>query len=165
MARLGAKLSHSRSTALVRFDRRREMKSMNLARISLTAFLIVLYAARVTAQRTPTQPSYRVIDLGTLGGTFSEAFGINNKGQVQGFSTLPRDTAVHAFVWQNGVMTDLGTLGRTQQPSISRTERKGPSCRSFRDLHTGSERRRLLRLGYPPYMSSFPLAGRGDESA
>jgi len=124
------------------------MKSMNLARISLTAFLIVLYAARVTAQRTPTQPSYRVIDLGTLGGTFSEAFGINNKGQVQGFSTLPRDTAVHAFVWQNGVMTDLGTLGgpnsqafpgpneRGQAVGLSETSTPDPKGEDFCGLGT-----------------------------
>src|ERR1700730_17836973 len=56
---------------------------------------------------------YTVIDLGTLGGTFSQAFGINNKGSVVGFATLPGDNVVHAFLWRKGVMIDLGTLSGT----------------------------------------------------
>jgi probable HAF family extracellular repeat protein len=54
--------------------------------------------------------SYSTIDLGTLGGTSSNAGAVNGVGQVIGQSS----TAVgynHAFLWQNGSMTDLGTLG------------------------------------------------------
>lgn len=54
---------------------------------------------------------YTITDLGTLGGTFSEADGISNTGAAAGNSTLPGDSVVHASVWQNGVITDLGTLG------------------------------------------------------
>jgi probable HAF family extracellular repeat protein len=49
--------------------------------------------------------------LGTLGGTFSQPFGMNNKGEVNGISTLPGDGSQHAFLWRDGVMTDLETLG------------------------------------------------------
>jgi len=49
-----------------------------------------------------------------LGGYFSEAFAVNNRGQVVGSgldtATLP-ELNMRAFRWQNGVMQDLGTLG------------------------------------------------------
>jgi probable HAF family extracellular repeat protein len=54
--------------------------------------------------------TYRAVDLGTLGGNYSEANAINARGQIVGYS-LTGDGVWHAFLWQNGVMTDLGTLG------------------------------------------------------
>lgn len=50
-------------------------------------------------------------DLGSLGGTDSEAQCINNRGQVIGKSTLAGDQSHHAFLWQKGQLKDLGTLG------------------------------------------------------
>jgi probable HAF family extracellular repeat protein len=54
--------------------------------------------------------AYRAIDLGTLGGNYSEANAINARGQIVGYS-LTGDGDWHAFLWENGVLTDLGTLG------------------------------------------------------
>lgn len=45
-----------------------------------------------------------------LGGNLSQAYGINNKGQVVGYSSTTSGQS-HAFLWQTGTMTDLGTLG------------------------------------------------------
>jgi probable HAF family extracellular repeat protein len=59
------------------------------------------------------------IDLGTLGGYVSNAVYVNDGGQVVGYATLNTDpdpfsflgTSLHAFLWQDGQMRDLGTLG------------------------------------------------------
>jgi probable HAF family extracellular repeat protein len=61
-----------------------------------------------------------IIDLGTLGGNESFATAVNNRGQVVGvganaipdpFCYFGWGTQCRAFLWQNGVMRDLGTLG------------------------------------------------------
>jgi probable HAF family extracellular repeat protein len=70
--------------------------------------------ATVQSQQSQNQklPRYSLTVLGTLGGTFSQAGGgINNRGQVAGWSALPGDSNIHAVVWDRGVITDLGTLG------------------------------------------------------
>ena len=55
-----------------------------------------------------------VIDLGALGGTFrSTATAVNDAGQVAGWASLSDENTFHAFLWSNGSMTDLGTLGGT----------------------------------------------------
>jgi probable HAF family extracellular repeat protein len=60
----------------------------------------------------------QMIPLGTLGGYESFPVSINNRGQVTGIATnaVPDDlfgfgTQVRAFLWQGGVMRDIGTLG------------------------------------------------------
>ncbi len=57
------------------------------------------------------QTRYTVTDLGTLGGTFSCGPGVNNKGWVNGLSTLSGEQKTHATLWLHGLKIDLGTLG------------------------------------------------------
>jgi probable HAF family extracellular repeat protein len=92
------------------------MKSRILKSIvAITAFatlpiLLLLHAQNV--QSSTGQIHYSVINLGTLGGTASNGYGsVNDRGWVTGDANLPGDQNEHAFLWRNGVMTDLGTLG------------------------------------------------------
>jgi probable HAF family extracellular repeat protein len=55
------------------------------------------------------QPKYTITDLGTLGGAASYAYGINNRGQVTGYSDTTNGLQ-HAFLYSSGMITDLGEL-------------------------------------------------------
>ena len=76
------------------------------SKITLTAVLI-LFAALIPAM---AQFTYNAIDLGTLGGPTSTANAVDPAGQVGGFS-LAADGSGHAFLYTDGKMNDLGTLG------------------------------------------------------
>jgi probable HAF family extracellular repeat protein len=49
-------------------------------------------------------------DLGTFGGNYGFALGINDSGEVVGWATNENDQLEFAFLWSDGVMTNLGTL-------------------------------------------------------
>jgi len=53
---------------------------------------------------------YTVTDLGTLGGSSSRGYAINNLGQVTGIFVNPQGST-HAFLYSDGSMADLGTAG------------------------------------------------------
>src|SRR5579872_5824089 len=78
----------------------RRMKIKFLALVTLTCLILASSAHAVL---------YSVTDLGTLGGTTSRAYGINNTGTIVGQAYTP--TTRDAFSYSGGVMTDLGTLG------------------------------------------------------
>jgi probable HAF family extracellular repeat protein len=80
----------------------------------------------LSQHRKPSHHTYKLVDLGTLGGPGSyisnpSAADINNHGTLNGWADLPvvdpfapncyGDCFVaHAFRWKDGIMTDLGAL-------------------------------------------------------
>jgi probable HAF family extracellular repeat protein len=72
----------------------------------IVASLVLLFAAGTVVS---AQTTYTVTKIGGLSGTTdAKVAGINQSGQIVGTS------ANHAFLWDHGVMTDLGTLGGNQ---------------------------------------------------
>jgi probable HAF family extracellular repeat protein len=94
-----------------------------VAFIAVMIFLAaVVLPVRLAAQESQEQlkkarPHYNITDLGALGGSNSVPWGINDRGQVVGGSETPDIDpnsgfpTFHAFLWNKGVMHDLGTLG------------------------------------------------------
>ena len=85
----------------------------------ITTLLVVCCLWLLVAASTCFAQMYTVVDLGTLGGTYGSASGINNSGQVVGqASTTTSNSTYHAFRTApnspiNPATDDLGTLGGT----------------------------------------------------
>ena len=52
-----------------------------------------------------------LLEMGTMGGHFSYAYGISQSGRIVGMSYTANDASRRAFLWQNGTFHDIGTLG------------------------------------------------------
>src|SRR6266851_1519853 len=77
----------------------------------ISRILILLTLLCVATLQPAFGQSFTVKDLGALpGGIFSVARGINEHGQVVGFSETNGLSQSHAFLFEHGAMVDLGTL-------------------------------------------------------
>jgi probable HAF family extracellular repeat protein len=129
----------------------------------VTGLCGVSAVAQIEDRHRTDETRYRVIDLGTLGGRSSAGWGINDRRWISGVSTLPGDMQTRAFLWRQGVMTDLGTLG-------------GPNSWSYFPLNErgtvtgGAETSTLDRngedfCGFGSYLTCLPVVWRHGSIA
>lgn len=124
---------------------------------------------------SPRFPHYRVIDLGTLGGAFSAAYGINAAGSATGCSTLtPRGVGLHAVLWyRDGHLRDLGTLGgpnscadgpnaRDEAVIISETANKDPNGEDF--CQDGTHLQCLAAIWKNAELTALPTLAGGNNA-
>ena len=82
-----------------------------MRRLMLVGFLLVVFAGLGLAGESPSAGSVKtrwvIRDLGTLGGEYSRALAINQRGQVVGTSRAATGER-HLVMWADGRMTDLG---------------------------------------------------------
>jgi len=91
------------------------MKILGIITAILTELAALSHAAELSQ-------NYVMVDLGTLGGVSSVAYGINNKGQIVGYSDLSNG-ATRAFLYENGKMKNLGSLANNT--SVARAINNG----------------------------------------
>lgn len=82
---------------------------MPIIRVVVVAAAVAVSLASVTA--APALAQHRIVRLGTIAPPLSYPTAINNRNQVVGSSTVAGDASLfHGFLWENGHLTDLGTL-------------------------------------------------------
>ncbi|MCC5621530.1 DUF3466 family protein [Nostoc sp. CHAB 5715] len=92
------------------------MSKINLKSIKLTTNVLLGGVSATlmilgSVESAPV-PYYSIVDLGTLPGyDASISTGINKLGQVVGYSAKGDGSSFRAFLWENGVIKDIGTLG------------------------------------------------------
>jgi probable HAF family extracellular repeat protein len=79
--------------------------------VATVVLLVGVAGGSAGASQHDVQPDYTIQVLDSLDGTASGGISINNRGWVAGWSNEAGDATVHATLWRNGSIDDLGTLG------------------------------------------------------
>jgi probable HAF family extracellular repeat protein len=138
--------------------------SFPLPRLAQVA-LVALLAAPALA----SDPTYTYVDLGTLGGPSSVAMGLNESRQVVGWSSIPGCTVNghpcrRAFLWDGGVMTDLGVLAGDEESMARAINESGLVVgTSESDIVAGSGT--FHGFSWNGSMTALPDLGQGQSFA
>lgn len=82
---------------------------MKIRSLIISLGMLLVLPAGLAAEEN-SQPRYKVVDLGPLGGSYSQAFYVTSQGLASGEASLA-DGNWHAILWQGRWKRDLGTLG------------------------------------------------------
>lgn len=144
--------------------------------VAIAVFALLAAPIRTAAQNDEVHTRYQVINLGALpGGTYAYGSGINNRGWVMGESGIVPGfypVPTRAFVWRNGVITDLGTLGgpssgldwvqkndRGQIAILSQTVNVDPNNENFCSFAFNSELTCLGAVWQNGVLTALPTLG------
>lgn len=84
-------------------------------------FVVTLF---VVVSQTTSAQSYRIVNLGTLGGESSGAQSIDNDGRVVGWSVTNAGQR-HGFLYSDGILIDIGALpGGSESVATAVNERR-----------------------------------------
>jgi probable HAF family extracellular repeat protein len=87
------------------------MKGDGVKALKIITITYVLILSTIFTANSSYAQQYQITDLGTLGGFFSYAYGINNSGQVVGFSDSYSGSPNQAFIWDSvSGMSYLGSI-------------------------------------------------------
>jgi len=79
---------------------------------------VLFFGLHITSASASAQ-TYTIKDLGTLGGSYAQAHGINASGQITGASSLANNTTGHSFLYTAGTLKDIGSLGGTNSVGLA----------------------------------------------
>jgi probable HAF family extracellular repeat protein len=96
-----------------------------------------------------------------LGGNQSQAIGVNDSGQVVGWSMLAGNSLYHAFLYQNGVMSDIGTFGAGNSSAANAVNNNGDVVGYVYNGSTGYQRAFLYSGGVMQDLNGLLPANSG----
>jgi probable HAF family extracellular repeat protein len=116
---------------------------------------------------TKVNGRWMITDLGTLGEEPCEAFAINDRGQVVGYSYRRSPIAgEHPFLWQDGKMADLGGLHRGWDTQALDINERGQIVGHTSTLDAGGSEVRWRSLVWENgKMTTLPSGGRANQAA
>ena len=79
--------------------------------VSLLLTSICLSVLQFSSTNSCAGGNVTVTNVPSLGGDNLDVYAMNSTGQLTGFSFLAGNNSAHAFLYRNGLPTDLGGLG------------------------------------------------------
>ena len=112
------------------------MKPYAIRRKALT-ILIFVAVALIRSQPAAQIPTYDVTDLNTIGGGRSAALGVNNAGEVVGYSEAPMVASTHFSTAAGRCWISARSVASTAMPIASTTSGSSSAVPRMRRVFTG----------------------------